>query len=338
MIDGRADVSALLAGVAFPGVPGIPYPRARPADAERLPADTWAAAQLPVGVRVELTGDTGPVVIEYETQTDDLGYRGEGAGTSFVSWDGAEAVDEAPAVLGRGRVTLQVAPGRAVVTLPEGMRPTVLGVSAASGAPVRPAPRQPRWLCYGDSIAEGWVASGPGRAWPALTGRLLGLDVVNLGYGGAARGEMVMAEAMAGMPADVISLSHGTNCWQRITHSAEQVGAGLDAFLTLLRTGHPTTPVVVVSPIVRPDAETTPNAVGTTLAGIRHAIEETVRRRRRSDPRLWLVAGADLVPASDLVDGVHPGDAGHLRLAEAVGGALRRALAGSGVTQGMATS
>lgn len=338
MSNGPAGVSSYLAGVAFPGVPGIAYPRARPADAERLPADTWAAAQIPVGVRVELEGEAGSVAIEYETQTDDLGYRGEGAGRTFVSWDGATVVDEAPAVLGRGRVTLRVGPGRAVVALPEGMRPTVLRVTGGSGKPVRPAPSQPRWLCYGDSIAEGWVASGPGRAWPAVAGRLLGLDVVNLGYGGAARGEMVMAEAMAGMPADVITLSHGTNCWQRITHSAEQVAVGLDAFLTLLRSAHPATPVVVVSPIVRPDAETTPNAVGATLSDIRLALEGAVRRRQASEPRLWLVEGAALVPATDLVDGVHPGDAGHLRLAKAVGDALRRACADVGVTVGTATS
>ena len=53
-----------------------------------------------------------------------------------------------------------------VVYLPEGMRPVVLAVRAFGGT-LEPAPVRPRWLAYGDSIAEGWIASGPVGAWPA---------------------------------------------------------------------------------------------------------------------------------------------------------------------------
>ena len=50
-----------------------------------------------------------------------------------------------------------------VVYLPEGMRPRVLAV-ACGGGELAPAPAGPRWIAYGDSIAEGWIASGTGRA------------------------------------------------------------------------------------------------------------------------------------------------------------------------------
>jgi hypothetical protein len=55
--------------------------------------------------------------------------------------------------------------GRALTHSPEGMRPTVLGLRALGGG-IAPAPEQPRWIRYGDSIAEGWRASEPAGAWP----------------------------------------------------------------------------------------------------------------------------------------------------------------------------
>jgi lysophospholipase L1-like esterase len=224
-----------------------------------------------------------------------------------------------------------------VVTLPEGMRPYVLSVVGVGGT-VRPAAPQPRWLCYGDSIAEGWAASNPGRAWPAVAGRRYGLDVVNLGYAGAARGEMVSAEEIADLPADVISLSYGTNCWTRIQHSAEQVGAGLDAFVDLVRTGHPDTPIVVASPVIRPDAEDQQNGLGATLADLRSVIEARVERRCALDPRLHLVRGGDLLTAEQLADGVHPGDEGHRVLAEAIGSAVRASLDAAEITVASASA
>jgi lysophospholipase L1-like esterase len=340
-----AEVEPFLAGCVFPGAPGVPYPRALPVDAGRLPADTWATACIPVGVRLELVGEAEAIEIEYETATTDLGYRGEGAGTTFTSWRGQSVIDDVPAVLGRGRVTLRVAadgggrggsmasdgPDRTVVTMPEGMRPSVLAVRGVGGA-IRPAPLQPRWLCYGDSIAEGWAASNPGRAWPAIAGRRYGLDVANLGYAGAARGEMVSAEEIAALPAAVISLSYGTNCWTRIQHSAEQVGAGLDAFVDLVRTGHPNTPIVVASPVIRPDAEDQHNGLGATLADLRSVIEARIERRCALDPRLHLVRGGALLTADQLADGVHPGDEGHRVLAEAIGSAVRASLDAAGNT------
>jgi lysophospholipase L1-like esterase len=345
-----ADVEPFLAGCAFPAAPGVPYPRALPVDAGRLPADTWATACIPVGVRLELVGEAEAIEIEYETATTDLGYRGEGAGTTFTSWRGQSVIDDVPAVLGRGQVTLRLATDggdhgasgesegprsdgsdasdgsdRTVVTLPEGMRPSILAVRGVGGT-VRPASAQPRWLCYGDSIAEGWAASNPGRAWPAVAGRRYGLDVVNLGYAGAARGEMVSAEEIAVLPAAVISLSYGTNCWTRIQHSAEQVGAGLDAFVDLVRTGHPDTPIVVASPVIRPDAEAQQNGLGATLADLRSVIEARIERRCQGDPRLHLVRGGELLTAGQLADGVHPGDEGHRVLAEAIGSAVRASM------------
>jgi len=323
-----AAVEPYVRGAAWPAGAGVSYPRANPADFARLPIDTWGTAQLPVGVRLELTGDATAIDIDYRTETDDMGYRGEGAGRFFTVVRDDTVVDEQPATLGRGSVRLSVAGGgdRAIVYLPEGMKPTVEAIRAVDGG-IEPAPAQARWLCYGDSIAEGWIATGPAGAWPAVAGRVFGLDVVNLGYAGAARGETVSAEHIAGIPADVISLSHGTNCWTRIQHSVGQMRENLRAFLTLVRAGHPGVPIVVCSPVIRPDAEATPNGLGATLADLRAVIEEVARERIDSGDSLCsLVLGEPVIQAEHLADGVHPGDEGHRLIAAAFGAAVREAL------------
>jgi lysophospholipase L1-like esterase len=207
------------------------------------------------------------------------------------------------------------------------MRPRVFALRIRGGE-LQPAPRGPRWLAYGDSIAEGWIASGPSGAWPAIAARRTGLDVVNLGYAGSARGELPTAQQIAALDADVISVSHGTNCWSRIPFSAAMFREQTRAFLGLVRSGHPDTPIVVTSPILRPDAENTPNALGATLVDLRVAMEELIREMiAAGDPHLTLVEGGGLIGPDDLPDGIHPGDHGHEVLADVFGGAVARAVA-----------
>ena len=325
-----AELEPFLRGCAWPAGGGMSYPRCDPGPAGlRLPADTRAAAALPVGVRLEWTGACESVEVAYRTETRELGYRGAGAGTKFALFRGGKRVAEAEAAEGVGRVRLSAGGGseRAVLHLPEGMRPTLLSLTAQGGV-IAPAPPQPRWLCYGDSIAEGWCASEPAAAWPHVAARAHELDVVNLGYAGAARGELASAEEIAALPADLISSSHGTNCWTRTPHSAELFAAGLRAFVAIVRAGHPHTPIVALSPILRADAETQPNRLGATLRDLRAAFEAVVDELRAAgDARLTRVEGLPLVPRERLPDGIHPDDAGHAQLASALGPILREALA-----------
>jgi len=326
-------VQPYLRGCAWPGTDEMPYPRADPDDLARLPGDTVATARLPVSVRLELVGDAEAIDLAYATRTMDFGFRGTGAGTTFAVVRAGKLVDDQPALLGEATVRLglgaESSDDRAIVYLPEGMQPIVHSIRAVGGT-IEPAPRQPRWIAYGDSIAEGWVASSPKGAWPAVAGRDNELDVVNLGYAGAARGEIVSAEQIATLHADVISISHGTNCWTRIPFSASMFRENTRAFLDIVRAGHPDVPVVVTSPVLRPDAEATPNRLGATLDDLRVAMEEvTLERIAAGDTSLTLVRGGALLEASHLSDGVHPGDEGHRVLAAAFGGAVRDALEGT---------
>jgi len=320
---------AFVRGAPYPSAGEVPYPRANPADLARLPADIWHAATVPVGVRLELTGDAEAIDVAYHTASGNLGYRGDGAGITFSVWRGGRQVDEQEAELGDGLVRLSLgstSPDKpAIIYLPEGMQPVIQSLTAVKGA-ITPAPALPRWIAYGDSTTQGWIASGPARGWAAIAARKAGLDLVNLGYAAAGRGEIVSAEQIAALPADVLTIAYGANCWTRVPHSVGMVDEGVRGFLDVVRQGHPTAPIVVVSPVLRPDAEDEPNRLGATLADIRHVIETVTRERIvAGDPTLALVAGEGIISSEHLGDGIHPDDEGHKRIAAAVAKALTAA-------------
>jgi lysophospholipase L1-like esterase len=310
-----------LRGRAWPGTPKAPYPRAKPSDAMRLPVDTWAQAQIPAGVRLELIGDAAEIEIAYEVKSEDPGIRGPGGGVMFQLWRDGALVDEAKAEHpeGIGRLQLGSGRGKAIVYLPEILRPTLRDVRGIGGG-IEPAPLGPRWICYGDSVAEGWMATAPAHGWAAIVAREHDLDLVNMGYAGAGRGEIVSAENIAELAAAVISITHGTNCWNRVPFGVDLFRAQLHAFLDIVRQGHRETPVLVASPILRPTAEDAPNRLGATLADLRAVMEDVVRERiAAGDERLRLVEGGRLITEAQLADDVHPNDDGHRALASALG-------------------
>jgi lysophospholipase L1-like esterase len=325
-------VSAFLRGCVFAPHADAPYPRAN-LDDRRLPADIAAAARVPATVALAVSGPAQVIELSYTAATPAGGMRGPSYGTTFAAYPAGDdrPAAEVPARPGAGSVRLPLGPGPATVYLPEGMAPALTGITGL-GAAIAPGPPQRRWLAYGDSITEGWGASAPGRTWLATAARRLRLEAVNFGYAGSGRGELVVAEAMAAVPADVITLAFGTNCWGMIAFSEDLLEATVRAFVASVRAGHPRTPIVAVSPIVRPDAEDTPNRLGATLARLRAAYERAVLSLGTADARITLVPGRELVRAGQLADGIHPDDAGHAALAAAVGPAVSAALqsAGSG--------
>ncbi|MET9432076.1 GDSL-type esterase/lipase family protein [Streptomyces sp. NPDC003036] len=324
--------------------------RAAPDVLPRLPWDTAQRAALPIGVRLEFTASPGTraVEIRYRTAVPEGGRdhadgeagpdgrHGDGAdalralGHCFALWQGDRCVGETCTKPEDGAeetaITLELPearPGPFTVHPPEALGPVILGVRAVGGGIVPAAPR-PRWVVHGDSITEGWWSTRPAHAWPAVAGRMLGVDAVNLGYAGSARGELPVAEQLAALPAELLTLAFGTNCWSGTPHSAPLLYETVRAFVALVRRGHPDTPLLVVSPLLRPDAEATPNALGATLSQLRTAMEEAVRDLvAAGDARLSLLPGRDVLRPEHLVDGLHPDDTGHARIAAAVARALR---------------
>ncbi|GGU51237.1 GDSL-type esterase/lipase family protein [Streptomyces lavendofoliae] len=306
--------------------------RADPAGMARLPWETAQRALLPIGVRLEFTASPGTraVEIRYRADVPDGPAGLRELAHCFALWEGDTCLHEAftePAEEALVRVSLPGGTGPFTIHPPESQAPVILGLRAVGGT-VSPAPPRPRWLVHGDSITEGWLSTRSARSWPAVAGRALGLDPVNLGYAGSARGELAVAQQLAALPADLLTLAFGTNCWSGVPHSAPLLYETTRAFVALVRRGHPDTPLLVLSPLLRPEAEATANALGATLDDLRTAMEEAVRDLAAAgDERLALLPGRDVLGAGHLADGLHPDDAGHARVAAAVTAAVRHEVA-----------
>ncbi|WP_327358714.1 GDSL-type esterase/lipase family protein [Streptomyces sp. NBC_01304] len=222
-------------------------------------------------------------------------------------------------------------------------------VALRTDAPVEPALDTDRkvWLHHGSSISHGSDAESPTTTWPALAASLGGVELINLGFGGSALLDPFTARAMRDTPADVISVKIGINLVNTDLMRLRAFGPAVHGFLDTIREGHPTTPLLVVSPILCPIHEDTPGpsapdfsalaegrlkfraagdpaerAAGKlTLTVIRDELARLVKQRSADDPNLHHLDGRDLYGEADfaelpLPDQLHPDAATHRRIGE----------------------
>ncbi|MEV3853836.1 GDSL-type esterase/lipase family protein [Streptomyces sp. NPDC050095] len=222
-------------------------------------------------------------------------------------------------------------------------------VALRTDAPVEPLPDRDRpvWLHHGSSISHGSDAASPSATWPAHAASLGGAELVNLGFGGAALLDPFTARAMRDTPADLISVKIGINVVNYDLMRMRAFTPAVHGFLDTVRDGHPTAPLLVVSPILCPIHEDTPGpgapdpaslgsgqvrfmATGDpaetaygklTLRTIRDELARIVAQRRADDPHLHHLDGLALYGEADhaelpLPDALHPDAASHLRIGE----------------------
>ncbi|WP_326583103.1 GDSL-type esterase/lipase family protein [Streptomyces sp. NBC_00481] len=222
-------------------------------------------------------------------------------------------------------------------------------VALRTDAPVEPAPDRGRrvWLHHGSSISHGSDAAGPTAIWPAHAASLAGVELINLGLGGSALLDPFTARAMRDTPADLISVKIGINLVNHDVMRLRAFTSAVHGFLDTIRDGHPTAPLLVVSPILCPIHEDTPGpsapdftdlaegrlrfrAMGDpedltpgklTLRVIRDDLSALVARRAKDDPHLHYLDGLALYGEDDattlpLPDGLHPDAETHHHIGE----------------------
>jgi lysophospholipase L1-like esterase len=192
-----------------------------------------------------------------------------------------------------------------------------------------PLGRPLRWLAHGDSITQGAHAVHPGFTYVNLVADALGWDAINMGFGGSAWGDAVVAEYLASREDwDVLSIAIGTNTFGGQKESAQDYRQRYARFLAILREAHPRKPILCISPLWRgqdgPPA--VPNRFGDTPQAYRQAIHEVVAGRQRTDPHLVFLDGLQVL-GDDVgltVDRVHPGPHGMVTIAQRIAPVLRR--------------
>jgi lysophospholipase L1-like esterase len=236
-------------------------------------------------------------------------------------------------------------------------------VALRTDAPVEPVPDEGRrvWLHHGSSISQGSDAASPTTTWPALAASLGEVELVSLGLGGSALLDPFTARVLRDTPADLVSVKIGINLVNTDAMRLRAFTPAVHGFLDTIRDGHPTTPLLVVSPILCPIHEDTPGpsapdfsnfaggrirfvatgdpaerAAGKlTLNVIRDELAR-VQQRSADDPHLHHLDGRELYGDEDvaelpLPDGLHPDADTHRRIGERFaalafgpGGALSR--------------
>ena len=124
----------------------------------------------------------------------------------------------------------------------------------------------------------------PGRRW--LPSRA-GVDLVNLGFGGSALLDPFTARTMRDTPADLISVKLGINLVNTDLMRLRAFAPAVHGFLDTIREGHPTTPLLVVSPLLCPLHEETPGPLMpdfSRLSDGRAGLSGDGRRRRPHPP------------------------------------------------------
>ncbi|WP_260635113.1 GDSL-type esterase/lipase family protein [Streptomyces angustmyceticus] len=201
------------------------------------------------------------------------------------------------------------------------------------------------WLHHGSSISHGSDAASPSTTWPALAASRGGAELINLGLGGSGLLDAFTARAMRDTPADLISVKIGINLVNADVMRLRAFTPAVHGFLDTIREGHPTAPLLVVSPIHCPIHEDTPGpsapdfsslaegklrfraagdpaerAAGKlTLGVIREELARIVRQRAADDPHLHHLDGHALYGPADfaelpLPDQLHPDAATHRRI------------------------
>ena len=219
----------------------------------------------------------------------------------------------------------------------------LLGLSADAAVGPPAAGAALRWVHHGSSISHGYLASRTTRTWPVIAAQSMGVELVNLAYSGNALLDQSTARTLRDTPADLLSVKLGINVVNGDHMRLRVFRSAVHGFLDTIRDGHPSTPLLVVSPVSCPPVEDLPGptifdperpgwvtTAGTadelaegklSLAVIRRELAEIAATRQEEDDRIAYLDGSLLYSAADsermpMPDNLHPGDDVNALIAE----------------------
>ncbi|MBQ9801846.1 MAG: hypothetical protein IJW51_02100 [Clostridia bacterium] len=177
-------------------------------------------------------------------------------------------------------------------------------------------------LFYGSSIVHGTAATRPGNIYPAILSRELNVDFRNIGFSGRAKGETALAKWMATLPMSVFVCDYDHNA-----SSVEELERTHYPLYEIIRAQNPDVPYIMVT---RPDYWTLPAQQEQILQRRDVIMTSYLRARAAGDKNVYFIDGLSFNVAPHQyemsVDGVHPNDAGFVRMADSIGTVVKHVL------------
>ena len=160
---------------------------------------------------------------------------------------------------------------------------------------------------YGSSITQGGCASRPGNAYTSIVARTLGMDHINLGFSGNAKGEQAMAEYIASLDMSLFVYDYDHNA-----PDVEHMAATHQKMFQTVRAAHPELPIVMLSrPVYKPNSEEKQR-----LEIIKKTYTDALAA---GDRNVYFIDGKTLMQYAKndgTVDGCHPNDLGFYSMAK----------------------
>jgi lysophospholipase L1-like esterase len=178
-----------------------------------------------------------------------------------------------------------------------------------------------RYVAYGDSVTQGFTASGIDKTYSFILAEKNSWQLINLGIAG--RASVAGDGALIGsLHADIITILMGVNDWQSGV-SLERYSENMENILHTIRTVQPQVPVYLITPLwVSPDWST-PNAEF-DLELYRRDLRDMVSFL--GDENLYIVEGPDLIDHDKRYfdrAAVHPNDLGFAMMAERLSATIK---------------
>lgn len=170
---------------------------------------------------------------------------------------------------------------------------------------------------YGSSITEGGCATRPANAYTALLSRWLDADYINLGFSGAAKGELELASYIAGLEMSVLIIDYDHN-----SPTVEHLEKTHEPFFKEIRKTRPDLPILFLT---KPDFDSNP----VEASKRRKVVQATYENARAAgDQLVYFIDGETLFGKVNreacTIEGCHPNDLGFMRMAETIYPVLKK--------------
>ena len=192
------------------------------------------------------------------------------------------------------------------IGVPEG---ATLEVADEYTCPLKPV------VYYGSSITMGMGAGRPGTIYQGFISRRFDWDFLNLGFSGNAKGELEMAEYVAGLEMSIFVLDYDHN-----SPNPEHLKETQMRFYKTVRKAQPDLPIVMCS---RPVANL---KQGDDEARFNALWDNYQQGLAEGDQNLYFVKGFEMflpgMEQDSLADGCHPNDIGYFGMGKKIGDLL----------------